>query len=118
MAESHIVKAKQDKANGVVKDEKAKASLFHYIVNSDMPESELATERLSKEAQVLLGAGSASTARTIDFMVYYVISRPHIRARLQEELKDVMAGYPDKLPTTAELEKLPFLQAIIKEGYR
>ena len=118
MAETHILKAKRDKSSGKHKSDKNRASLFHYIVNSDMPESELSTERLAKEAQVLLGAGSASTARTIDFMVYYVIAKEHIRSRLQNELRDVMAGYPDRIPTLAELEKLSYLQAIIKEGYR
>jgi cytochrome P450 len=118
MAETHILKAKQDQLSGRRKDDNDQVSLFHYIVNSDMPKSELFTDRLAKEAQVLLGAGSASTARTLDFMVYYVIAKKHIRARLQNELRDIMAGYPDEIPSWAELEKLPYLQAIIKEGYR
>jgi Cytochrome P450 len=118
MAEAHILKAKQDHLSGRRKEDHDRVSLFHFIVNSDMPESELSTDRLTKEAQVLLGAGSASTARTLDFIVYYVIAKKHIRAKLQNELRDIMAGYPDQIPSWLELEKLPYLQAIIKEGYR
>ena len=118
MARAHIVKAKRDKANTMTMDNNARVSLFSYIVNSDMPESELSTDRLAKEAQVLLGAGSASTARTLDFMVYYVLADLRIRTRLQEELRDVMSAYPDVMPSWADLEKLPYLQAIIKEGLR
>lgn len=94
------------------------SSLFHHIVNSDMPESERSEERLAKEAQVLLGGGTASTARTIGFASFYILSRPAIRARLEAELRQPMASWPEKVPTWAELEKLVFLQAIIRESLR
>ena len=83
-----------------------------------MHESELSTDRLVKEAQVLLGAGTASTARTLDFICYYILADREIHSRLQEEIKDSMAEYPQRAPSWAELEKLPYLQAIIKEGLR
>lgn len=83
-----------------------------------MPESERSPERLAKEAQLLLGGGTANTARTIGFASYYILANPEIRARLQEELKDTMADWPQRVPTWAELERLPFLQAIIKESLR
>jgi cytochrome P450 len=83
-----------------------------------MPESEKSEERLAKEAQVLLGGGTASTARTIGFASFYILSRPELRARLQSELREPMSGWPDRVPTWAELERLPLLQAIIKESLR
>ncbi|KAK3337578.1 cytochrome P450 [Cercophora scortea] len=94
------------------------SSLFHHIVNSDMPESERSEERLAKEAQVLLGGGTASTARTIGFASFYIITRPKVRSRLEAELRQPMSGWPAKVPIWAELDKLPFLQAIIKESLR
>ena len=93
-------------------------SLFRYIFDSDMPESERSDERLAKEAQVLLGGGTASTARTLTFISYYILANPHIHLRLKEELKDIMATYPQYVPSWADLEKLPYLQALIKEGLR
>lgn len=83
-----------------------------------MPESERSEERLAKEAQVLLGGGTASTARTIGFASYYILSRPHIQSRLAEELDSVMGTWPQQIPTWAELEKLPYLQAVLKESLR
>ncbi|POR34245.1 Uncharacterized protein TPAR_05573 [Tolypocladium paradoxum] len=93
-------------------------SIFSNILNSDMPESERAHERLGREAQVLLAAGTASVARTLGVASFYILARPEIRQRLEAELKDTMSGWPDKVPTWAELEKLPFLQAIIYESLR
>lgn len=118
MARQHIIDAKRDKKNASEKNIDARVSLFRYIVNSDMAESELSVDRLTKEAQVLLGAGTASTARTLDFISYYILADKKVRATLQTELKDVMATYPSKIPSWAELEKLPYLQALIKEGLR
>jgi len=83
-----------------------------------MPEYEQSDERLAKEAQVLLGGGTASTARTLGFISYYILANPEIHSRLQEELKDPMSGWPDRVPSWAELERLPFLQSLIKEGLR
>ena len=93
-------------------------TLFRYIVNSDMPTSELCNERLAKEAQVLLGGGTASTARTLGFLSYYILSDSKIRYKLQEELRATMMDWPAKLPSWAELEKLTYLQALIREALR
>ncbi|KAL3431443.1 cytochrome P450 [Aspergillus tetrazonus] len=93
-------------------------SLFHHVAQSDMPESERSPERLAKEAQVLLGGGTASTARTIAFASFYIVDRPDIRSRLRDELRETMAGWPERVPSWAELERVTYLQAIIKESLR
>ncbi|KAH7048410.1 cytochrome P450 family protein [Macrophomina phaseolina] len=118
-ARSSIEKAIDDKRNG--KEAKAdgnRTSLFRHILDSEMPQSELSVDRLVKEAQIIFGAGSVSVARTLDFITFYVLQKPHIRERLQLELKDIMADYPNTFPTWAQIEKLPYLQAVIHEGLR
>ena len=83
-----------------------------------MPESELSDERLACEAQVILGAATITTGATIAYISYYILARPDIRLKLQEELKDFMVAWPQQVPTMAGLEQLPYLQALIKEGLR
>jgi cytochrome P450 len=83
--------------------ERHETSLFHYVANRDMSESERSPECLAKEAQVLPGGGTASTARTIGFTSYYILSSPKIRARLEADLKELMVGWPDKIPTWSPL---------------
>lgn len=92
--------------------------MFRHIVNGDMPESERSDDRLAKEAQVLLGGGTASTARTLGFISYYILANPQVHSRLREELKVPLENWPETVPSWADLEKLPFLQALIKEGLR
>lgn len=113
--------AKREKAALGSKDTSttgARLTLFRHLVNSDLPPSELTDERLSKEAQVLIGTGTITTAGTLGFICYYIMANPAIRKRLAEELKDVMEGYPQKKPTWAQLEKITYLQALIQESLR
>lgn len=121
MCEGHIGAVKREKAALGSKDTTmtgARLTLFRHLVNSDLPASELSDERLSKEAQVLIGSGTITTAGTLGFICYYILANPAIRKRLAEELKPVMEGYPEKKPTWAQLEKVEYLQALIKEGLR
>ncbi|KAK8022519.1 cytochrome P450 [Apiospora rasikravindrae] len=93
-------------------------TLFRYMVHeSGLPDEDLTVDRLTKEAQILLGAGSVSTGRTLHFITFYLLSNPHMRARLEEELKGELKD-PGERPTWSQLEKLPYLQALIKEGLR
>ncbi|KAJ8129175.1 hypothetical protein O1611_g4459 [Lasiodiplodia mahajangana] len=84
----------------------------------DMPASEKSEERLAKEAQLLLGGGTVTSARTISCATYYILTRPDVAKRLGDELRQPMAEWPTHVPTWAELERLPFLQAVIKEALR
>ncbi|TVY39771.1 Cytochrome P450 monooxygenase [Lachnellula occidentalis] len=113
----HIEIAKSQKLQGT-ESKNEKPSLLRFLVNSDLPESELSVDRLSKEAQVLLGAGTVSTARTLDFICYYVLANKGIQTKLQDELRDIMANYPEQIPSFVQLEKLPYLASLIKEGLR
>ena len=120
MCEGHLDVVKREKAALGSKDTTTmgRSTLFRYLVNSDLPASELSDQRMSREAQVLIGSGTITTAGTLGFLCYYIMANPVIRKRLGEELKDVMEGYPAKKPTWAQLEKVPYFQALIKEGLR
>jgi cytochrome P450 len=121
MCEGHLGVVKREKAALPSQDTSTmggRETLFRHLVNSDLPPSELTDERLSKEAQVLIGSGTITTAGTMGFICYYIMADPAIRKRLGEELKDVMEGYPEKKPTWAQLEKVEYFQAIIKESLR
>ncbi|KAL8883932.1 MAG: hypothetical protein Q9215_007911, partial [Flavoplaca cf. flavocitrina] len=120
LATVHIAAAKEAKTKSEVSGQTSTVhtSLFRHIFSSEMPPSEHAVERLTKEAEVLLGAGTVSTGRTLDFISYYVLADRNIRRRLEEELNEVMADYPRITPKLVELEKLDYFKALIKEGLR
>lgn len=118
MTRKHIIDAKCDKNNAKKAGVDSHVSLFRHIFDSDMPESELSVSRLCKEAHVLLGAGATTVSRTLDLISFYTLANENVRSTLRIELEDVMKTYPEKVPSWAELEKLSYLQALIKEGLR
>ncbi|KAK8137602.1 hypothetical protein PG984_003095 [Apiospora sp. TS-2023a] len=118
MMTAHIVATKRENAEGKTDAANAASSIFRHIVTSEMPPSEQSVERLSQEAVLLFGAGTATTARAIAFTCYYVLRDPAMAKRLADELAPIMADYPAKSPRWVELEKLVYLQALIKEGLR
>ncbi|KAF5971300.1 cytochrome P450 monooxygenase family protein [Fusarium bulbicola] len=117
-----IEEAKQEKFENDRKGVKSvggKPTLFRYLIHeSELAPQDLSTERLQKEAMVLLGGGTTTTARTATMTCFWMLSMPKMGQRLREELKPVMAGYPQKKPSLTELEKLPYLGAVIKESLR
>lgn len=122
MAEQQIEESKRRKSEGatfVRNSTKFKCdTLFDHLVHSELPESELSTARLASEAQVIFGAGTVTTARSMDHLCVHILLNDRVRGRLREELREPMAEFPNILPTYDVLEKLPYLQACIKEGLR
>ena len=115
-----VVEAKQAKldhnSNGKHADKQV--SLFRFLLDSEMPESELSENRLAKEAQIILAAATTTTGRAISLISYYILANPPIHKRLEEDLRETMATYPTRVPLWSELERLPYLQALVKEGLR
>ncbi|GAW11396.1 hypothetical protein ANO14919_007400 [Xylariales sp. No.14919] len=95
-----------------------KPTLFRHIMNSDMPASEQSVERLTNEAMVIFGGATGTIPHALALISYYILSNQQIRERLGEELAPLMSDYPDNPPKSTDLEKLPYLQAIMKEGLR
>jgi len=54
----------------------------------------------------------------LDFICYHILADPEIRRKIAEELRDITLDWSEEKPTWAQLEKLPFFQAVIKEGLR
>ena len=114
--QQHAAKAKVEKADGTAGD--ARLTLLRHMAHSDMPVSELHEKRLAKEAFAVISAGIHTTSRTLEFITYHVMRNDQFKLRLQRELEPVMAGFPQNMPSVSELEKLPYLSGVIKEGLR
>ncbi|KAH8746389.1 cytochrome P450 [Diaporthe sp. PMI_573] len=126
MAENHITKVKAQQAtsdNSICSESSTRtrySTLFQELVSSDsgLPESERSIQRLTTEAQVLLGAGTVTTTRTLTYLATHILLDDRVKKRLQEELRDPMAGFPERVPSLTELERLPYLRACNQEGLR
>ena len=118
MGIQYIEDIKKQVCNDNFKASDTKKSVFHHLLTSDIPESEKSTSRLQAESIIFLIAGTFTSAHTLSMILYHVLSNPHIKKRLRGDLKDVMACYPAQNPPWADLEKVTYLQACIKEALR
>jgi cytochrome P450 len=81
--------------------------------NPNLPASEKALLRLEQEGALLTLAGTESPAQTLNIIFYHLLANPSLLSKLRREL--------DSVPTPSswiQLEKLPYLSAIIEEGNR
>ncbi|OJD13545.1 hypothetical protein AJ78_06005 [Emergomyces pasteurianus Ep9510] len=92
-------------------------TLIHELLQSKLPPNELKRDRLRDEAFNTVKTGSGTIALTLREIAYHIAADQAIRQRLYNELR-VAIPDPSKPPFLHELEQLPYLSAVIKEGLR
>lgn len=92
-------------------------TVFKELLDSDLPREEVTIERLADEAQTVVAAGQVTTAHFLKLTSFYILDDPEIHRKLKEELKSAMPS-DGSLPPLSKLEQLPYLSAVISEGFR
>jgi len=90
-------------------------TIFDEILASKLPTNELSFDRLSQEAMALTTAGVETVKATITFAIFHSLENPTIGTRLKAELTEAIPD-PTVIPPWVELEKLPYLTAVINES--
>ncbi len=72
-------------------------------------------EQVRDETMTLFLAGHETTALALAWTWHLLGQHPGARARLEEELAQVLAG---RVPTFADLDRLPYTEAVIQESLR
>lgn len=93
----------------------AHPTVFNDILASKLPPHELRPARLNDEAVGLVGAGTETTSWSLTIGTFHIIDNPKVLQKLKAELAEAMPDPNQILPWT-ELEKLPYLSSVIKEG--
>ena len=86
---------------------KSEGTIFQSILDSDLPPLEKSAQRLTDEAQTVVGAGSETTAKSLAFITFYLASAPAKYQQLREELLTVREA--DGSFMLSKIEKLPYL---------
>ena len=106
-----------EETDGTKYEEKAHPTIFHEIIHSDLPAAEKTPKRLEGEAASILGAGAATTAWTMSVAMFHLTVQAKKLERLQAEIRSVMPD-PSQPANLQQLEKLPYLTAVIMESLR
>lgn len=87
----------------------AEKTIFDALNNPDLlPPEERTLDRLQDEGQILLAAGSETTAKTLTVIAFHLLNNPVVLTRLQAELQTVLPT-PSSTASWTELEQLPYL---------
>ncbi|KEY64672.1 hypothetical protein S7711_02872 [Stachybotrys chartarum IBT 7711] len=95
----------------------AMPTLFHDILQSKLPPQELERDRLSDEALSVVGAGTETVSNALTVGTFHILNSPEVLEKLKKELNEAIPD-PRTIPTWSELEKLPYLFAVVKEILR
>lgn len=78
--------------------------------------NQMSTKDIYASVTELLLAGVDTTSNTLTWALYQLSKNPEIQDRLYEEVSTLVPG--DRIPTAAEVTRMPFLRAVIKETLR
>lgn len=91
-------------------------SIFLPLLESDMPAAEKRFNRIWEESDGLLGAGIETISNVLSTIFFYILVDRERLSRLKRELID--ASERESSITYSQLERLPYLTAVIAEGLR
>ncbi|KAL4799004.1 cytochrome P450 [Aspergillus venezuelensis] len=96
---------------------KRRPAMYHNLTDPKLPVHERTKQRLEDECLIVLGAGTETTARTLTIAAFYLAHDQRLLRKLRDELRTVL---PTVTSTCSwlELEKLPYLSAVISEALR
>ena len=100
--------------NGVYKSDKGyealglEKTIFHEILESDLPLEEKTFERLWQEAQVTIGAGADTTGNALTVTHFHLLDNPNILKKLQAELQKALPNKYNPIELRV-VEQLPYL---------
>ena len=100
----------------------ARRSIFHELLDPEVADEEgkrspATVESLSGEALSFCTAAADTTGNAMEMAAYHVVTNPEIYAKLTKELREAFPD-PSKDLDYLTLEKLPYLNGVVKEGQR
>lgn len=93
-------------------------TLFHEILQSNLPESDKSVSRLKDEAAIVVGAGTLTTSWALSVATYHLLASPRILNKLKTELTSAVPDFDSPIVALPVLETLPYLAAVIQEAVR
>lgn len=103
------------------KDNKDVMSLLVKANASENPKARLTEDELYAEMRVILFAGHETTANSLTWTLWELAKHPEIQKRLRTEIREAEVAARARGSgelTLHDIESMPYLQAVLKEGMR
>ena len=90
-------------------------NILSLMFQAQQSEQHLTDDQLTGHATLLFAAAHLTTAHTFSWTLFLLSQHPEVLQKLQTELTQHVAG---DTPTLEELERLPYLDSVIRESMR
>lgn len=106
-------------ANPRLLEETSNPTIYHRLLDPELNKAAgvPSLESLHEEALALFYGGAESSGNVSMLGTYRILQNPEIEKRLRNELREAWPDL-DNVPKFEDLEKLPYLTAVIKESLR
>lgn len=106
-------------ANAARAYDSSRRTIFHEILASkQLSDHDKTPGRLWQEGEVVVAAGTITTAWALGVATYFLLATPPILARLKAELEAAVPSRDAGPPSLLALEQLPYLTGVVQEGVR
>ena len=92
-------------------------TLYHELLGSDFDRDKVDLVYLVEEGVTIIAAGLATTAYFLKVVTFHLLDNPRILQTLRTELESAIPD-PNVVPPLQTLERLPYLRAVVLEGFR
>lgn len=116
-----MAKINDNETNG---DDASNTMVRSILRSKQLPASEKEFERILNEVDAVTSAGIETVGQTLRLTCFHIYNNPKILRRLRDELADISihlgpnAAPTEGKPILSQLERLPYLTAVVKEGLR
>ncbi|KAH4844123.1 hypothetical protein HBI24_216390 [Parastagonospora nodorum] len=95
-------------------------TIYHRLMDAEAYRSKTVPSpgSLYEEAQALMFGGADTVGNTLMIGTHRLLKNPEAMQKLKAELHKVWPSLNESMPTLRELERLPYLNAVIKESLR
>ena len=90
-------------------------NILSLLFQAQQSQGQLTDNQLTGHATLLFAAAHLTTAHTFSWTLFLLSQHPDVLRKLQTELSTSVAA---EIPTLDELDRLPYLDAVIKESMR
>lgn len=93
--------------------------ILQFLIDTQQNADEsLTANAIAQETVLFLIAGSETTSNSTGFAIIQLIKNPHVFKKLRDEIDAVPMDKDQKFFTHAQIQKLPYLNAVINETLR
>lgn len=114
-----LVRRVMSESDTAAVEAKEHKTIFHELLKANgLPLTSTKEADLFDEGDIILSGGTEPTARVLRVITFHICADTAMLKRLRGELESVKRPGSTFYPSLHELEQLPFLTAVLKEGMR